>query len=291
MSKSIASCAYKIGLDLESTGLNVFNARFVELGAAIWKFDTLSGTFEQIATFVMRCRSPVPMELKSIQITGITQESVDSQPYTARDVLEKFAQFLNEHCIDQVPRAPVGYNIEDFDLPMIICEAERCGLGAISYFQSLKLTCSVDLLPICRKSLETTKLDRKSDGCASYNLGSVYKSLLGKPLKDAHGALVDAIAALEVLQAGYPQFFESYIYAAMSEKPESHKKVGITNPFKIVDSVLIKWNQTKGNAGKKKNKSNDVNCMNLLTKFAKKQQESKCPPPLEPLEKEVLDVE
>jgi DNA polymerase III epsilon subunit-like protein len=286
MTMNIISTAYKIGLDLETTGLSLFEARFVQLGASIWKFDVIEKTFLPLATFIMSCRSDVPMEPKSIQITGITQEFVDRQVYTARDVLEKFLQFLNLHCEDQMPRALVGYNINDFDIPFIIFEAERSGLGGMNYFQGLKLNSSMDLLPICRDKLETLKLERKSDGCAVYKLGSVYKALLGKPLKDAHNALVDAVGAIEVLQAGYSSFFEAYVHAAISDKPKSFNMVGVVSHIDLVKLNLLKWHERKGiRSGKKNRASQTQDCMSLLKKAVKIQQEKQTltPPPLEPL--------
>jgi DNA polymerase III epsilon subunit-like protein len=288
----LSPVVYLIGFDLECTGLSLLLARFVQLGAGLWRFTLETKKFERIENFIMSCKSPVPMEAKSIQLTGITQEFVDKQVYTARDVLERFEQFLTEHCEDQVPRLLVGYNTHTYDLPFIIGEAERSGLDAEKYFQSLKLTATIDLYPICQEVMETTKLDRKANGRPSYKLGSVYRALLDRPLKDAHNALVDALGVLDVLEIGcleHKSFLEPYLYAAMMEKPESMKKNGIRETLKLVNSYLLGLVDQKINlktfgllpaleiGNVKKRIASEVNCFAILKKISKEQKDKRLP--------------
>ncbi len=231
---------YLIGLDLESTGLSVVLDRFVQLGAPLWIFNRITGVFHRLNEFMLNCKQDRRMHPKSIEITGITQEFVDSQLLSARDVLERFRDFLNQECKDQVPRICVGFNVINYDFPMMIIEAERCGLGGKAYFQSLKLTSSLDLFPIAQESLETTKLQRRPNGMPSFALGSVYKALMGKVLEGAHNSLLDARGTLEVLEAGYAENFKPQLLAAMSPRPDTYQLKGVFNAVNLVAGCLIK---------------------------------------------------
>ena len=254
-------------LDLETTGLSIWKDRFVQLGCCLWLVNLDTKDFEHVADFELNCRSPIPMHPKSIEITGITQEFVDKQFLSAKDVLIRFREFLDIHCVlcstchlllkscqcicsncniknckcdkrheMSFPRVAIHYNGHGFDLPLIICESERCGLGGENYFRSLKLTSSIDLLKTAKEVLDTTKLHRNADGKCSFRLGKVYEALLSKPLLNAHGGLADSHAVIEILKVEFTQF-KMHMTAAISGEYDNCKE-SVINVMSLVRKIV-----------------------------------------------------
>lgn len=192
---------YLISIDCESTGLSVYNDQIVELGAVLYLWDSVTLTWTMLPSF---SRYALPTQKimcgKAAEITGISMASLKDQP-PIQQVLGDFYQHLEEHCPDtDIPRLLLSYNGFTYDIPLLVCEIERYGGSAIGYFRTLKIQHAIDLLPFGRTHLDTSLLKRKSTGSCSYKLGDVYLSVCRCPLADAHGALADSRAVLEILQ-------------------------------------------------------------------------------------------
>jgi DNA polymerase III alpha subunit (gram-positive type) len=226
---------YAVSADLETTDLSTQNGRFVQLGSCVYLIHIPTGEFKHLDNFELCCRSEVKMHPKSVEITGMTQEFIDSQPLSAKDVLNRFVSFLDKVCINQIPRVLFTYNGHGFDIPFLVFESHRSKLGAETYFRSLKLTSSLDVLIAGRDLFDTTYLHRNANGQCSYKLGSVYNSLLKKPLLNAHGGLADSTAVVEVIQATYKSF-QPYISAATIG--DYGNLNGIQNTMTLVRSLM-----------------------------------------------------
>jgi len=204
---------YLISFDLETTGLNKQKDRFVQLGVTIYECSPLreekkeSFSLMSLGGTKWNCRSEVRMHPESIKITGISQQAVDQETLSAADVLQLFRDFIRQKCSkENFKRILVAYNGKDFDLPILIYEAQRLPGGAEAYFRSLVLDALFDVLLAAREVLDATKLTRDAKGKCSYALGSVYQCLLQKPLDGAHSALADAEAVMDVLQCTRDKF-------------------------------------------------------------------------------------
>jgi hypothetical protein len=128
------------------------------------------------------------------------------------------------------------YNGHSFDLPFMICEAERSGLGGENYFRSLKFTSSIDLFTASKEALDTTRLHRKANGKCSFKLGKVYEALLQKPLLNAHGGLADSHAVIEILKIAFKQF-KLHIVAAVSGDYDNCKE-SVINVMSLVRKII-----------------------------------------------------
>jgi DNA polymerase III epsilon subunit-like protein len=192
---------FVISFDLESTGLSVLHDQVVEVGAALCLWDQQAGTWTDLPSFAQYARPSVKtMCKKAEEVTGITMASLHDKP-PLKSVLAAFLQHIEHVCADTtIPRLLLSYNGFAYDIPLLVAEIERYGDSAMTYFRQLRIECAVDVLKLGRTCLDTTQLHRKANGSCSYSLGDVYSALRQCPLQNAHGALVDSQAVLEIVQ-------------------------------------------------------------------------------------------
>jgi len=89
--------------DIETTGLNPSRDEIIEIGAVKVKNGVV---LETLSCFVSPSR-PIPREIT--QLTGITQDMIDTQGIPPAQALETFLQFVGS-------RKVIGHNIADFDM-------------------------------------------------------------------------------------------------------------------------------------------------------------------------------
>jgi len=226
---------YLISIDCESTGLSVYHDQIVELGAVLSLWDSVTLQWTGLPSFSRYARpTQKTMCGKASEITGITMASLQDQP-TIQQVLEDFYHHLEEHCPDtNISRLLLSYNGFAYDLPLLVNEIERYGGSAITYFRTLKIQHTIDLLPFGRTCLDTSLLKRKATGSCSYKLGDVYLSVCLCPLANAHGALADSQAVLDILQCMEVQ---RPFQALVAQLPEN----GLCkNPMTLVRTILTR---------------------------------------------------
>ncbi len=156
-------------LDLETTGTWVEKDRIVEIGLVRCQNDGSR------RTFVKRVNPGIPIPPAVSQITGITDADVAAEPLfpaIAREVLD----FIGDADF-------AGFNIERFDLPILEREVFEAGL---------RLEWRHRTLYDCQKIYH---IHEKRD------LKAAYKFYCRKELQNAHTALGDTEAALEILDA------------------------------------------------------------------------------------------
>jgi len=156
-----------IVLDLETTGTWVDKDKIVEI-AMIKKFS--NGKEE---TFYKRVNPGIPIPSAVTELIGISNDDVKGEPLfceIAKDVLD----FIDNSDLS-------GFNLERFDLPLLEREINDCGLSF--NWQSLKV---YDVQKVYH-------LHEKRD------LTAAYKFYCDKDLIDAHTALADTKATLEIL--------------------------------------------------------------------------------------------
>ena len=155
--------------DIESTGLNVMKDRIVQI--ALIKYPKDGG--EPIEK-EMLINPGIPISEESMAIHGITPEKVANKP-TFIQVAHEINDFIGDADLS-------GYNSDRFDIPMLMEEMAR---GGIDF--------DVDQ----RRAIDVQKIFYKME---PRTLVAALKHFCGKPLEDAHDALADVRATVDVLK-------------------------------------------------------------------------------------------
>lgn len=155
--------------DLETTGVNVSTDHIVEL----CYIKLMPNGNEEAKT--MRINPGTHIPEASTLIHGITDEDVKDCP-TFKDIAAQLEQTLRGCDF-------AGFNSNKFDVPLLVEEFLRAGIDI-----DLSKSRFVDVQNIYHK------LEKRT-------LAAAYKFYCGKDLENAHTALADTRATLEVLQA------------------------------------------------------------------------------------------
>lgn len=157
-----------IFFDLETTGLNIYEDRIIQIGAIKILPDGTKTEHEWLINPLM----PIPKE--SSDVHGITDDMVQGKP-SFGDLSGELSEFFADSDLG-------GYNVKNFDVPFLAQEFFRIGLPFDT--EQIKI---VDAMQIFR-----LKEPR--------NLTAAYQKYCGKELENAHNAVADVWASLEVLE-------------------------------------------------------------------------------------------
>lgn len=179
-----------LALDTETTGVDVFTDRIVQIAAARIELD---GTVTETFTAVIDPGVDIPAGAAAVH--GITTERAKAegdQPAEALGgVADVIRSFIDQH---NGAAALVMYNAR-FDWPLLLAECERHGVD----------------LPVTAGILDPYLIDRLLD---KYRKGKRQLILVAQhygvelSTQDAHGALADCIAAGQVMRrivTAFPQ--------------------------------------------------------------------------------------
>lgn len=155
-----------IVLDFETTGLNPFADRIIEIGAVKLQDGRVADTFSMLVDPEM------PLSAKVIQITKIQDYMLKGQPKAAQ-ALPQLMDFIGE--------CPLAAHNAGFDMAFLTAELKRLDT-------SFDLP-QIDTLAFAQKLYPDMK---------RYNLASLCKNL-GVVLKNAHRAVHDATATAQCL--------------------------------------------------------------------------------------------
>lgn len=150
--------------DIETTGLDIFNDRIIEIGAIKVENDTIVDEFSTL----INPGVSIPQVVS--EINNITDDMLFDAPLPG-EVLYKFNQFLID--VDFI----VGHNAKRFDYPFLEMEFDR-------HFVKYKPQKITDTLHLSR---------RKIKGLRSYSLAALCR-IYQIENKDAHRALSDVYA-------------------------------------------------------------------------------------------------
>ena len=155
--------------DIESTGLNVLKDRILQI--ALIKYS--KNTSEPKELFML-INPGVPIGDDAFAVHGISNEMVRNKP--------TFAQ-VGKDIFDFIGNADLaGYNSDRFDVPMLMEEFHRIGI-------------ELDISK--RKLIDIQKIFYKME---PRTLKAAYRLYCGGDLNDAHDALADAKATVEVFK-------------------------------------------------------------------------------------------
>lgn len=153
--------------DIETTGLDIVTSKIVQIACIKLKMD---GTQEE-KEMLINPQMPIPKEVSEIH--GITDEMVKDAP-TFSQIAKSLYGFFEDCDI-------AGYNSDLFDIPLLSQEFSRQNIVFPNWEYN-----QVDILRY-ERLLRPNKLS------------DVYQRYTGKELENAHNALADVRATLEIL--------------------------------------------------------------------------------------------
>lgn len=148
-------------LDVETTGLSITKSRIVQIG-------TIKG--EEEKNILINPEEPIPPETTAIH--GITDEMVKDAP-TFKQISASLLEYIGDNDL-------AGYNVTNFDIPMLMEEFVRAGMEL-----------DMDSRKVIDVYINECKINPR-------NLGAVYLRLTGRVLEDAHDALADTRATRDI---------------------------------------------------------------------------------------------
>ena len=193
-----------IFFDLETTGLNIKNDRIVEISAAKIMPD---GGME-VKTRRINPERPIPPEATAIH--GIKDSDVANKP-KFKAISSSLLLFF-ENCDLS------GYNIQNFDLPVLAEE-----------FRRSNLTFSIE----GRRIVDVQTIFHKRE---PRNLGAAYKFFCGKDMVNAHSAEADVRATIEIFEGEFKKYQD-----LPKTIDELHEFCNNRKPEWIDNSGKFKW--------------------------------------------------
>lgn len=158
-----------IVFDLETTGTWTEKDKIIEIAIIKLKPDLSS------EEFCRRVNPGIPIPKFVSELIGITNSDVRNCPYF-KDIASDVATFIDDCDV-------AGFNHENFDIPVLRRELMESGFN-IDFDN--------------RKSFDAKKIYHINE---KRDLTAAYKFYCNKELKNAHSALADTKATLEVLKA------------------------------------------------------------------------------------------
>jgi DNA polymerase-3 subunit epsilon len=225
--------------DLDTTGLDVSTARIVEI--ACIKIDLEGNQIEKHS--LINPTIAIPKEASDIH--GITDDKVKGKPKFI-ELSKSLYNFFKDCDV-------AGFNSDNFDIPILVEEFSRCNI----VFGDWEMN-TVDVYRI-EKLLRPSKLS------------DVYKRYTGKTLEDAHSAIADVNATLEILFHQYDGK-EEITPEEMENFYRLKKRYDLSNKMYLNDNDKVCWN-----FGKNINKpiEDDMNYVDWVLKQNTFSQETK----------------
>ncbi len=155
--------------DVETTGLNVIRDRIIQI--ALIKIHKNG---QPDTEFMSLINPGIPISEESMMIHGITPKDLANKP-TFVQIAQKIWDFIGNSDL-------AGYNSNRFDVPMLMEEFARVGM-------------EFDLSK--RRLIDVQRIFYKME---PRTLKAAYRLYCGKELEDAHNALADVRATLDVFK-------------------------------------------------------------------------------------------
>lgn len=156
-------------LDVETTGLNVVRDRILQI--ALVKLHKNGQPQSELSMLI---NPGIPISEESMQIHGITPKDLANKP-VFQQVAQKIWDFIGDSDL-------AGYNSNRFDVPMLMEEFSRVGME----FDVSK-----------RRLIDVQRIFYKME---PRTLKAAYRFYCGQELTDAHDALADVKATIDVFK-------------------------------------------------------------------------------------------
>jgi DNA polymerase-3 subunit epsilon len=207
--------------DIEATGLNVVRDRIIQI--AIIKYKKKGGEPEELSMLI---NPGIPISQEAYEVHGISAKDVSNKP-TFQQVAEKIYAFIGNADL-------AGYNSNRFDVPLLMEEFARVG---IEFDVSRRRT--IDVQRIFYKMEPRT-------------LKAALKFYTGQELEDAHDAMADVRATIDVFK-GQIERYNGVDYVDgdghVHEAPINNNMQNLhefTNDNRFVDATQKMRYDTKG---------------------------------------------
>ncbi len=164
-------------LDIETTGLWIDKDRIIEIALIKCNVDGSRDFYDK------RVNPGIPVPCFITELTSITNDDLKHAPYF-RDIAKEVLEFIGDADL-------AGFNIEKFDLPVL--EREFREVGCHFEWRNRKI---YDVQKIYH-------LNEKRD------LSAAYKFYCGKEMENAHKAMADTQATLEILSVQAERYGDS----------------------------------------------------------------------------------
>ncbi|MEM6965471.1 MAG: 3'-5' exonuclease [Bacteroidota bacterium] len=204
--------------DVESTGLNVVRDRILQI--AIIKYHK-NGTPPKELTMLIN--PGIPISEEAMNVHGITPKMLANKP-TFAQVADELFQFIGNADL-------AGYNSNRFDVPILMEEFARVGIEF-----SMERRRTIDVQRIFYKMEPRT-------------LSAALKYYTGKKIENAHDALADVKATVDVLKGQLEMYAEVDFEDGdgnITEKPVKNDMKALhefTTDDKMIDATMrLKYN-------------------------------------------------
>jgi len=167
-----------IVLDLETTGLDATRDEIIEIAAIRYR---KGNTSQETLQALVKSSKKVPKKIT--EITGITQEMLETNGEPLADVMREFATFVGEHRL-------VTFNAE-FDMAFLYAATTRLGLPKVNN----PVSCA---LKMAKRAWPRRKSYRLDDLASD---GEFADSRAHRALEDARRALIVYAAVVAQLKA------------------------------------------------------------------------------------------
>ena len=178
-----------IFFDIEATGLNVVRDRIIQI--AMVKYFKKPGKAPEELTMLIN--PGVPISEEAMQVHGITPKDVANKP-TFQQVAKELFEFIGSSDL-------AGYNSNRFDVPLLMEEFARVGL-------------EMDMSR--RRTLDVQRIFYKME---PRTLKAALQFYCGKELEDAHDAMADVKATIDVFK-GQLEKYEEKVYIDPDGNPQ-----------------------------------------------------------------------
>lgn len=154
--------------DLESTGLDLYNDRIIQIGAIKYYPDG------KITEHEWLINPNIPISQEATDIHGLTNEMLVDKPLFG-DVADEILQFFKDSDLG-------GFNVKFYDIPMLQSEFSRIGTSF-----DIENTKIIDAMQIYRMK-------------EPRNLQAAYEKYVGGTFEHAHNAMADIRASVAVFE-------------------------------------------------------------------------------------------
>lgn len=194
-----------VSIDCETTGVNIYTDRIVELAAVSVHAD---GSHEVLVHAIVNPGIEIPEGAAAVH--GITTERARLEGVEPELALAALADLL--YTVD-IHRTPVVMFNARFDLPLILMEAERHDVDVPAVF------------PVLDPYLVDRIADRYRKGKRQLTLVAEHYGVTFTG--EAHGAVADAVASAQVMSAivrRYPELGERSLASLYMEQVRGHER-------------------------------------------------------------------
>ena len=195
--------------DLETTGLSIYYSQITQFGISATRVtiddENKTTTYDRdLPTFSEYVKCTCAIDAEAARITGITMDTLkDASPLSI--VLHKAVIYVDTVANTGEDRILTGYNIFKFDVPILVADIRRNlssfekGATVVDTLKKFKFMSAVDLLVFMRNHVDKSRLTWRANGTCCFGLGQVHMALLGRGFDNAHDALADTEAVLNLI--------------------------------------------------------------------------------------------